>query len=53
VFDEDRYFEPATENLPVVFNDRKIGLKPSVKYIGMIRIFGETEDTGEIPRRTF
>lgn len=26
VFDEDRYFEPATENLPVVFNDRKIGL---------------------------
>ncbi|HON08739.1 MAG TPA: nitrilase-related carbon-nitrogen hydrolase, partial [Verrucomicrobiota bacterium] len=26
VFDEDRYFEPATENLPVVFNDEKIGL---------------------------
>ena len=26
VFDEDRYFEPATENLPVEFNGRKIGL---------------------------
>ncbi len=26
VFDEDRYFEPATENLPVVFNGGKIGL---------------------------
>jgi NAD+ synthase (glutamine-hydrolysing) len=26
VFDEDRYFEPATENLPVVFGDGKIGL---------------------------
>lgn len=26
VFDEDRYFEPATENLPVEFNGRRIGL---------------------------
>ncbi len=26
VFDEDRYFEPATENLPVIFNGEKIGL---------------------------
>jgi NAD+ synthetase len=26
VFDEDRYFEPASENHPVVFNGRKIGL---------------------------
>lgn len=26
VFDEDRYFEPATENGPVTFNGRKIGL---------------------------
>ena len=26
VFDEDRYFEPATTNLPVDFNGRKIGL---------------------------
>ncbi|HLX71453.1 MAG TPA: NAD+ synthase [Verrucomicrobiae bacterium] len=26
VFDEDRYFEPATENLPVDFNAGKIGL---------------------------
>lgn len=26
VFDEDRYFEPASENLPVVFNGGKIGL---------------------------
>jgi len=26
VFDEDRYFEPATENLPVEFNGEKIGL---------------------------
>src|ERR1051325_10138041 len=26
VFDEDRYFEPATENLPVEFNGQKIGL---------------------------
>jgi NAD+ synthase (glutamine-hydrolysing) len=26
VFDEDRYFEPATENLPVTFNGGKIGL---------------------------
>ena len=26
VFDEDRYFEPATENLPVTFNGRKIGI---------------------------
>jgi NAD+ synthase (glutamine-hydrolysing) len=26
VFDEDRYFEPATENLPVMFNGEKIGL---------------------------
>jgi len=26
VFDEDRYFEPAKENLPVEFNDQKIGL---------------------------
>jgi NAD+ synthetase len=26
VFDEDRYFEPATENLPVELNGRKIGL---------------------------
>ncbi len=26
VFDEDRYFEPATENLPVEFNGHKIGL---------------------------
>jgi NAD+ synthase/NAD+ synthase (glutamine-hydrolysing) len=26
VFDEDRYFEPATENLPVIFNGRKIGI---------------------------
>ena len=26
VFDEDRYFEPATENTPVEFNGRKIGL---------------------------
>jgi NAD+ synthetase len=26
VFDEDRYFEPATENAPVEFNGEKIGL---------------------------
>jgi NAD+ synthetase len=26
VFDEDRYFEPAANNLPVEFNGRKIGL---------------------------
>jgi NAD+ synthase (glutamine-hydrolysing) len=26
VFDEDRYFEPATENTPVEFNGQKIGL---------------------------
>ena len=26
VFDEDRYFEPATENTPVEFNGRQIGL---------------------------
>ena len=26
VFDEDRYFEPATENLPVTFNGQKIGI---------------------------
>ncbi len=26
VFDEDRYFEPAVENAPVVFNGRKLGL---------------------------
>ncbi|MBI3418347.1 MAG: NAD+ synthase [Verrucomicrobia bacterium] len=26
VFDEDRYFEPATENSPVEFNGRKIGV---------------------------
>jgi NAD+ synthase (glutamine-hydrolysing) len=26
VFDEDRYFEPATDNLPVAFNGGKIGL---------------------------
>lgn len=26
VFDEDRYFQPATENLPVEFNGKKIGL---------------------------
>src|SRR6266567_9134694 len=26
VFDEDRYFEPATENRPVEFNGQKIGL---------------------------
>jgi NAD+ synthase (glutamine-hydrolysing) len=26
VFDEDRYFEPATENSPVDFNGRRIGL---------------------------
>jgi NAD+ synthetase len=26
VFDEDRYFEPATENRPVEFNGRRIGL---------------------------
>ena len=26
VFDDDRYFEPAKENLPVEFNGRKIGL---------------------------
>jgi NAD+ synthase (glutamine-hydrolysing) len=26
VFDEDRYFEPATDNQPVEFNGRKIGL---------------------------
>ena len=26
VFDEDRYFEPATENTPVEFNGRRIGL---------------------------
>lgn len=26
VFDEDRYFEPAIENLPVEFNGRQIGL---------------------------
>ena len=26
VFDEDRYFEPATENIPVLFNGIKIGL---------------------------
>ena len=25
VFDEDRYFEPATENTPVEFNGRKLG----------------------------
>lgn len=26
VFDEDRYFEPATENAPVIFNGIRIGL---------------------------
>jgi len=26
VFDEDRYFEPATENSPVQFNGRRLGL---------------------------
>ncbi|HLP77028.1 MAG TPA: nitrilase-related carbon-nitrogen hydrolase, partial [Candidatus Paceibacterota bacterium] len=26
VFDEDRYFEPATENAPVEWNGRKVGL---------------------------
>jgi NAD+ synthetase len=26
VFDEDRYFQPATENAPVIFNDDEIGL---------------------------
>jgi len=26
VFDEDRYFEPALENTPIVFNGKKIGL---------------------------
>ena len=26
VFDEDRYFEPAVENVPVEFNGRKVGL---------------------------
>jgi NAD+ synthase (glutamine-hydrolysing) len=26
VFDEDRYFEPSTENLPVTFNGAKVGL---------------------------
>ena len=26
VFDEDRYFEPATENAPVEFNGRRLGL---------------------------
>ena len=26
VFDEDRYFEPATENQPVEFNGRKVGI---------------------------
>jgi NAD+ synthetase len=26
VFDEDRYFEPAAENLPVEFNGQKIGI---------------------------
>jgi NAD+ synthase (glutamine-hydrolysing) len=26
VFDEDRYFEPATENTPVQFNSQKIGI---------------------------
>jgi NAD+ synthase (glutamine-hydrolysing) len=26
VFDEDRYFEPATENAPVEFNGQKVGL---------------------------
>jgi NAD+ synthetase len=26
VFDEDRYFEPATENLPVTFDGQKIGV---------------------------
>src|SRR5436190_13921603 len=26
VFDEDRYFEPATDNHPVEFNGQKIGL---------------------------
>ena len=26
VFDEDRYFEPATENSPVSFNGQKVGL---------------------------
>ena len=26
VFDEDRYFEPATDNAPVEFNGRKLGL---------------------------
>ncbi|MFO1487042.1 MAG: NAD+ synthase [Verrucomicrobiota bacterium] len=26
VFDEDRYFQPATENAPVEFNGRKLGL---------------------------
>ncbi len=26
VFDEDRYFQPATENLPVAFNGRKIAV---------------------------
>jgi len=26
VFDEDRYFEPATDNVPIEFNGRRIGL---------------------------
>ena len=26
VFDEDRYFEPATDNAPVIFNGRQLGL---------------------------
>ncbi|MGC8887291.1 MAG: NAD+ synthase [Verrucomicrobiia bacterium] len=26
VFDEDRYFEPAAENTPIVFNGKKIGV---------------------------
>jgi NAD+ synthetase len=26
VFDEDRYFEPARENLPITFNGQKVGL---------------------------
>ena len=26
VFDEDRYFEPATENLPVEFNGERVGI---------------------------
>ncbi len=30
VFDEDRYFEPATGNAPVEFNGRKLGLSSTL-----------------------